>query len=234
MSEVDFTDVHPRGRQQSLHKPTKVPNRYYYIFRSSEGAAVKVLRGDGPPTMVGGVGGWSQIARPRRVSLTQWAGREPYQMDVPILFDNWHNQGAVEREIRQLNKMALGDDWSQPPTVTLDGAIPNVPVAGATWVITGIDWGEDVYWDKSDKGIYFRMRQDAVVHLLEYHAEERLQITMTKSLPNQYIVHRKGETLRSIAKSMYGNGDRWKDIRKANPRIRDPNALKVGLKLRIP
>jgi|SRR5262252_3076340 hypothetical protein len=234
MSGIVFSDVHPRGKKQSVYKPTTPPDRYYYIFRSSDGASVRVMRGDGPPTMTGGIGGWNQIARPRRVALTQWGGREPYQMDVPILFNGWHDQQSVEREIRQLNKMGLGLDWHQPPTVTLDGAHPDVAVAGAQWVINDITWGDDVYWDLGKDGTPFRMRQDAVVHLLEYHEEDRLNIVVTKSLPNTYIVHRKGETLRSIAKAMYGNGDRWKDIKKANPKIRDPNKLPLKTKLRIP
>jgi hypothetical protein len=234
MSNVDFWDVHPPGKQQSFYKPVRLPDKYFYIFRSSDGATVKVLRGDDPPTMVGGIGGWQTIARPRRTALTQWAGRDPYQMDVPILFDRWHDQQSIEREIRQLNKMALGLDFNPPPTVTIDGAVPDVPVAGGTWVISGIDWGTDVYWDQGNDGTPFRMRQDAVVHLLEYHAEERVNITFTGSLPNTYIVAKKGETLRKIAQAMYGDGSKWKAIHQANPKIRDPNKIPVKTILRIP
>jgi hypothetical protein len=207
------------------------PNKYFYTFKSSDGAQVKVLRGDGPPKIVGGLGGWSMVARPRRTSITQWAGREPYQMDVPVLFDGWHDGNSVETDIRTLNKMAIGMDYDPPPTVTISGALP---VGGATWVINAIDWGDDVYWQQTDRGQFYRLRQDALVHLIQYQAVERLQITVTKSLPNSYTVFRKGETLRSIAKSMYGDGSRWKDIQKANPSVRDPNKLPLKKSLRIP
>jgi len=207
------------------------PGILYYNFRSSDGAQVKVLRGDGPPKMVGGLGGWQQVARPRRTSLTQWIGCEPYQMDVPILFDGWHDKTSVEDDIRRLAKMATGADYSPPPTVIIQGA---VPVSDATWVIDNIDWGDEVYWEETVQGKTYRLRQDAVVHLLEYQAEERLKITITKSLPNTYVVHRAGETLRSIAKAMYGNGKRWTEIKKANPKIRDPNKLPINTTLRIP
>src|SRR5262252_6436265 len=140
---VTNLDVHPPGKKQSIRKPVRQPDKYFYIFKASDGTQVKVLRGDGAPKMVGGIGGWNIVARPRRVGLTQWGGREPYQMDVPILFDRWHDQNSVEREIRQLNKMALGYDYAPPPTVTMQGALP---VVGATWVITSIDWGDNVYW----------------------------------------------------------------------------------------
>lgn len=207
------------------------PGVLYYNFKSSDGAAVKVLRGDGPPKLVGGLGGWDIVSRPRRIGLTQWTGREPFQMDVPILFDGWHDQKSVEDDIRRLNGMAVGAAYDPPPTVQVQGA---VPVSDATWIISNIDWGDEVYWEENAAGKTWRLRQDAVVHLLQYQAEDRLKITITKSLPNTYVVHRKGETLRSIAKSMYGNGNRWKDIQKANPKIRDPNKIKVGTKLRIP
>lgn len=209
-----------------------LPRRYIYIFRSSKGAQVTVVRGEGPPKITGGSGGWNVVNRPRRTSLTQWGGREPYRMDVPILFDGWRARVSVEEDIRRLQQMSMGHDYDPPPTITLQGALP---VNGATWVIEDIDWGDEVYWSQqSSQGRFFRMRQDAVVHLLQYQAEERLKIVMPRQLPNQYTVFKEGETLRSIAKVMYGDGDKWKVIKKANPSVRDPNKLKVKTVLRIP
>ena len=193
--------------------------------------SVKVLRGDGPPKIVGGAGGWDVVRRPRRTALTQWVGREPYRMDVPILFDGLRLQEGVENDIRLLNQMSLGFDYDPPPTITVLGALP---VNGATWVIENIDWGDEVYWRQSAQGRYFRQRQDALVHLLQYQAEARLKITMPKSLPNEFIVPRDGFTLREVAKNMYGDGDRWKEIQKANTGIRDPNKLRKGQHIRVP
>ena len=208
-----------------------VPLKYTVTFRASNGASVRVLRGDGPPKIVGGSGGWDVVSRPRRVALTQWIGRDPYRMDIPIIFDNYKNKGSVEEDIARLNNMSIGHDFSPPPTLNIDGA---VPVKGATWVIEAIDWGDDVYWQQSDLGQFFRMRQDAVVHLLQYQAEARLRITMpAKDLPHQFTVPRDGFTMRMVAKAMYGNGSQWKKIQKANPN-RDPNKLRRGQVLRVP
>ncbi len=44
---------------------------------------------------------------------------------------------------------------------------------------------------------------------------------------------KKGDTLWSIAKKVYGDGQRWKDIVKANPGL-DPQKLYVGQKLNMP
>ena len=207
------------------------PDRFLYTFRSSEGAQVKMLRGDAAPKMTGGGGGWTTVDRPRRISLTQWTGREPYRMDVPILFDGWRENRSVEEDISRLNKMQMGHDYDPPPTLHVDGALP---IKGAKWVIESIEWGDDVIWSHSSRGKYFRLRQDAVVHLMQFQETTTIHITVVKFIPNYYEVMRDGETLKSIAKAMYGNANKWKDIKKANPKIRDPNKIKKHTKLRIP
>jgi len=216
----------------------KPPERFFYTFRSSEGVQVKMLRGDGAPKMTGGGGGWSTVARPRRTALTQWTGRDPYRMDVPILFDGWHDRRSVEKDIARLNRMQMGHDYDPPPTVHIEGA---VPIKGAKWVIESIDWGDDVIWSgggaarrAATSGRYWRLRQDAIVHLMQFQETTTIHITTVKFIPNYYEVMKQGETLKSIAKAMYGNGNKWKDIQKANPKIRDPNKIKVHTKLRIP
>jgi nucleoid-associated protein YgaU len=151
-------------------------------------------------------------------------------MDVPILFDGYRYGTSVELDIRRFQLMAIGSDFNPPPTVKIDGALP---VSGATWVITSIDWGTEVFWSQTQRGQYFRLRQDAIVHLLQFQAEERLKITITNSLPNHYIAA-KGDTLQGISKAMYGNGSRWKEIKAANPSIRDPNKIPAGKSIRIP
>jgi hypothetical protein len=205
--------------------------KYYYTFRASNGVQVKMLRGDGIPKPTDGVGGWTIVQRPRRTAITQWDGRNPYSMDVPILFDAVNSGASVENDVAKLFQMGVGSDFDPPPTVQIDGGLP---IKGATWVINGIQWGDDVIWNQDGKSDPYRQRQDAVVSLVQYRPDARVKILTTKSLPNLYIVHRKGETMRSIAKVMYGDGSKWTRIKNANPSIRDPNHLKVNTKLRIP
>lgn len=208
-----------------------IADKYWYTFRASNGLLVRCLRGDGAPKATDGVGGWTVVQRPRRTALTQWDGRNPYAMDVPIVFDGINAGVSVEADIAKLFQMGVGSDFDPPPQVTIDGG---VPIKGATWVINGIDWGDDVVWQQDGTSKPYRARQDATVHLLQYKPEARVKILTTKSLPNIYIVHSKGETMRSIAKTMYGDGGQWTKIKNANPSVRDPNHLKVGTKLRIP
>lgn len=204
----------------------------HYTFRSSRGTSVTMLRGEGAPKMTGGGGGWEITPRPRRVALTIWKGREPYQMDIPILFDGWKDSESQEQRISTLNQMQMGADLEEPPTVQVDGGIP---VKGAKWVMT-IDWGDNVIWQSSPRGEMFRLRQDAVVHLIQFNPEDRLKVQGKGNLrsPRRYTV-RKGDDLRSISQKMYGTPTRWKEIQTAN-HIRDPKKIStmVGKSIRIP
>jgi hypothetical protein len=206
------------------------PRKYYYTFTADSGSIVRVMRGTAPPKMTGGMGGWQIVNRPRRSGITQWTGYEPYQMEVPVIFDGWHNQESVEDDIRRLNMMQTGMPYQPPPTLQIDGALP---ISGATWVISTIDWGDIVYWKQTPTGDFVRLRQDAVVHLLQYVEEDRLMIRNV-GLPHVYTPMRKGMSFRDVAKEMYGSPKRWKDIKNANPKIRDPNNLPKDQTIRVP
>lgn len=52
--------------------------------------------------------------------------------------------------------------------------------------------------------------------------------------PKKYVVVA-GDTLSAIAKKVYGDPDRWKEIFEANKdTVKDPNAIRVGQELLIP
>jgi LysM repeat protein len=57
-------------------------------------------------------------------------------------------------------------------------------------------------------------------------------VVPTKPAAQSYVVQ-KGDTLFGIAKSQYGDGNKWKKIADANPGL-SPNTLKVGQKIAIP
>lgn len=203
-------------------------NSKYYLFKSSNGLSVAVLRGDGAPKMVGGGGGWQVEARPKRVGLTIWQGRDPYKMDVPVLFDGWSEDKSQETAISILNQMQMGSDFQEPPRVTIVGA---VPVKNATWVID-IDWGDQVIYDGGQ-----RYRQDAIVHMTQYTPEGRLNVKNKGQLkvPSQPYQVKAGDTFKSISQKRYGTPSKYKLIMAAN-KIRDPKKIKslVNKTIRIP
>jgi hypothetical protein len=211
--------------------------RHYYTFSASNGLSVTMLRGDGAPKLSSGGARWEVTNVPRRVGFTQWQGRDPFVLDVPILFEGHYRRlkpfRSIEDEARTLNQMHLSAEFQRPPTIKIDGALP---ISDRRWVIQDITWGDEVFWvQDGPDSLPYRTRQDAVVHFLEYNAEDRVKVLATNTLPNWYIV-KKGQTttLRMIAKEMYGDANQWKKIKKANPAIRDQNHIKGPKRVRIP
>jgi LysM repeat protein len=201
----------------------------FYTFTPSRGKAVTMRRGDGAPKMTAGGGGWETVDRPRRTGFTEWVGGAPYEMDIPVLFDGWASGRSQEAAISMLNQMKMSPGpWLPPPTVKITGL---VPVKGATWVIQNIEWGDSVIWQTDGDGGY-RVRQDAVVQLLQFIAEDRLTIRK-QSPPIKLHIVRKGETLAGISKREYGSTKYVAMLKKAN-NIRDPNHLKQKSTVKLP
>lgn len=206
-------------------------NSNSYKFVSSKGTSVICLRGSNAPKQTGGGGGWEVEARPRRVGLTLWKGREPYRMDVPVLFDGWAADRSIEVAISTLNQMQMGKDLQEPASVTIEGL---VPVKGIKWVIESIEWGDEVIW--GDPG---RLRQDAVVRLLQYNPEVMFQITKTSTPKPKTVKTKAGDTLRKVAArpDVYRDESKWQIIAKAQkPPLRKMGSEKLaaGIELRIP
>lgn len=209
---------------------------------------VIVLLDETPPSIPSGYGGWVVESRQRRVGLTVWNGKDPLRFAIPVLFDGLGDKVSQEIDISRLSRMAL------PPTT--GGAPPTVQVSGRglqnpgpkIWVIENLVWGSNVIRDFSSNGVMCRLRQDCVINLLEYRAEDLTEFrgiqpgkvtssktTTTKSKsgwPKTYVV-KSGDSLSKIAAHFYGQSSKWHIIANAN-NIRDPQKLKVGAKLRIP
>lgn len=218
----------------------------YTVKFEAEGInSVVVLLDETPANVTGGYGGWVVVSRMRRVGLTQWQGKDPLRMSIPILFDGMRDRSGVELDISRLSRMALPPKaGGEPPTVRVSGSA--VPSPGPTvWVIESIQWGTaKVIYGLTSVGVSARLRQDAVVSLLEYQADDRVAFanlplylkngTSKTGWPKSYVI-KAGETLQSVAakKEFYGDATKWTLIADANG-LRDPTAAKVGSTLRIP
>ena len=61
-----------------------------------------------------------------------------------------------------------------------------------------------------------------------------LKNALAESRQRTYVVKR-GDTLSGIAKEVYGDGRKWRDIYEANKdKIKDPDLIQVGWELRLP
>ena len=213
--------------------------RNHIQFNGDEGTVVLALRNADPPTVTGGYGGWEVVPRPRRTGLTQWVGKDPIRVKIPIIFDGWESGHGIEEEIGKLVAISVpGANQAQPPTLDIQGAVPAKWVT--KWVIESLEFGQNVIWARRDDGSTYRLRQDVVVNLLQYIDEDRVFGNAPKPKPrkrpkpkHRFHIVRAGETLRSIAAKEYGNQKWWRDIASAN-NIRPGERLRVGRRLRMP
>lgn len=200
----------------------------YYIIRSlPNGPSVMVVRGEEAPKITGGGARWNTIERPRRTSMVQWVGNDPYSMDLSIMIDGWVDGRSVENDVAKINQMFHSPaDLAPPRPIVIEGA---VPVKGARWIISSIDWGDRTIWQPDGRGKGYRTRQDAVLHLLQFVPETTLKkLTPTTGLKIHTV--KAGETGRNIARK---HGVTTAAIKKANNK-RDLKTLKTGDKIKIP
>jgi hypothetical protein len=165
---------------------TAFPAEYYYQLISSNGLSLTVLRDEGVPKITDGVGGWTVKERRRRKGLTSWTGRNPWRMELPVIFEGKFDPlVSVDADVGKLNAMAIGDNFVIPPTVTVEG---NVPIKGATWVIEDLAWGDNQEWAKDPSAQWIRVRQDCVIKLLQYVEEDVVKILNTNPTPKTLTV----------------------------------------------
>jgi LysM repeat protein len=204
-------------------------------------------------------GGWSIVPIPRRMGLTEWAGRNPLGLSIDFMIDR-HLDGTVGaglyvREMRDtLDKLAATHSRdSEPPPVTLDsnGLIPHdrTHAPWVLWVIEALTWDKDATIINTARN---PTRVSGTVTLRQYNTDEILDAykgpasshkDKTKgdaknkgSKPaasgNTYTV-KAGDTLTGIAAKTLGKASRWREIADLN-NIRDPRGITAGQKLKLP
>lgn len=173
------------------------------VFSSPGYVPVRALLGDGTPGYSGGVGGWSEIERPKRQSLTEWVGTTPHRLVIPILIDGFADGVSVQAACDSLQKMGEPQrGLVQPPTVSIEGAVRGTSL---DWVIEDIEWGEGELRDEVTELI---IRQPGVVSLLELvqgavHLDKKTDADTTSSHHKTHII-KKGETLDSVVNLIAG------------------------------
>ena len=76
------------------------------------------------------------------------------------------------------------------------------------------------------------MKQSIIVALLLMFCLGTI-VYATPQFTSEYYIIKSGDTLSKIAMNIYGNEDKWKDIWKVNPQIKDPNLILINQKIII-
>lgn len=122
------------------------------------------------PDVSSGYGGWSEVARPRRSTVTTWEGQPARKMALSILLDNHYAGRSIEDDIRRLERMALPRTGGEPPTVQIVAKGGHVPYTELTWVIESLAWGDALMNAYGN-----RTRQAATVGLLQYVEDDLIE-----------------------------------------------------------
>lgn len=217
----------------------------FVFFASGERpeADILVRLDETVPTPSGGVGGWEELARPKRKPLTEWNGHTTKRLTLGLLIDGYRFGGPmtsaatgtanapmdarVENAINRLTVLATareGDD--RPPLVRINGSVPRTDL---TWFIEDLQWG-DALWNGN-----VRVRQRATVTLAEF-VQGKLLIVQSKPYgkPRLYKV-RKGDNLKVIAARLLNDGNRWREIATLNRRAGWRLAKRdIGKNIKVP
>lgn len=186
------------------------------------------------PVRTDGLGGWTEVTRPHRESLTEYTGPAVDKLDVPIICDGFPNT-SVQSDVDWLVELGRRDG-EQSPVFRVTGPIW---MSGAAFVLSSMEWG-DFYRRDTDGHL---VRQHLILHCWRYVATDTLITSAAKHHqqrhgkghhPKTYVVHH-GDTLRSIANKFYGDPSKWHQIADANHMsIAANHHLKPGRTLKLP
>lgn len=234
------------------------PKRGEFIIQSFEPEYMfRGEFGDGAPTPTAdSYGGWQIVEIPKRMGLTEFAGRNPYGIEIEFLVDRFEegkDRGAdhVERNFANLERIAgRNSEDDDPPIFVIDsnGHIPHDFTRNPRqrWVVESLNWDKELTIISVERR---PLRLGGTLVIRQYNHDTSLGSydgpaernrkkhrkkgdkgrTTTKKL---YTV-KKGDTLSGIAQRELGDSKRWREIADAND-IRDPRSIKVGQKLRLP
>lgn len=202
------------------------------------------------PVVSAGYGGWSRVARPRRMALTEWVGRDALSVTFPFVVDSFATGRGlpVEDTCQILDELAGVEEGDpEPPLLELRSQPePLMPhgyhrASHNRWFIETLAWEQDLvrYNDSGN-----RIRASGTIVLTVYNGDERLRAAVKKrgsaergGRRKTYVVKNKDRRFSQIAarKEIYNDGAKWRKIARAND-CRDvviPDRLK-GKTIRIP
>jgi hypothetical protein len=230
-------NMHPsRSSAPGERGAPQAPPGHVRIYCADPPRSLTVLLGPEPVKLTAGGGGWETVARPHQVGMTLWQGSEPYALQLPLMLDDYPERGSVEAAVRVLNRLARGDDDSEPGIVEIGG----VPLPVEEWVIESLDYGDPIR-APSDMRL---LRQPITLNLREYVPPEYVQLRRRALVKprrkTRVVTVKKGDTPAKISRRVHC---KWTALRELNPGvIRKANQkvghkgdrFKVGMKLRAP
>jgi hypothetical protein len=211
------------------------------ILIIGKGFTVKAWR-NGEIVPSEGFGGHEITQRPKKVSITDWAGRPPFKVQLPIVLSE---RGASVLAYRQaLERAATGTDGHRPEPVQVvrdaagGGALGDFPPGSGKegWFIEDLDLSGRAK-RHHDRTLVLK---EIVVTLLEKKQGDTVKEPTPvagHTVVQHYTVKKSdvppGPGLPGIAARELGSTARWTDIAVLNG-LRSSGQLKVGMVLKLP
>jgi hypothetical protein len=159
-----------------MSRPTELAV-YVRITCDDPPTDLRALLGPERPNVSSGYGGWNEIERPKRSTVTTWRGQPARRMSLNLLFDNHVAGTSIETEIRRLERLALPRPGGQPPAIDVSAPGGVIPPAyeALPWVVDAIEWGDALMNLHGN-----RTRQEVTLTLLEYVSDVLVRLSPAK------------------------------------------------------
>lgn len=178
------------------------------------------------PHLTGGVGGFTEVPRPQQAAGTRWDGSPLLQWEATPVLRATSRGADVTGALSQLRAWGINSRRGvRPPVLQVTG----LGYDRTRWVLRDLD--EQITTAAYTRD--WRPRLLAVrVQLMEYQgltvvataADSVRDQLLSSRTASRVVVAAKGQTLRSVSARYLGDGNRWAEIARLNPRMRDPNA----------
>jgi len=91
---------------------------------------------DTAPRITAGGASWANVDRPKRKSITNFTGIDPYEQTIKVILDRWAQQGDCEPEIRLVEDRQQLTGNPHPDVLKLTG--DGVKRQELNWVLTDV------------------------------------------------------------------------------------------------
>jgi hypothetical protein len=211
--------------------PKPIPGRVI-LWAPDAGEQVVALHSELPQVSSERAGGWRTIDRPQLRPLVAWDGHQPLKVDLKLLLDGHAINRSVAPEQDALRRIAYdvpAGGPRRPPWLRVIGRMPYAD-SSIKWVIDALGFEDQIY-HRGDV-----TRTVASVTLLEFVSPEIRQRIDKRKKSARATSHkwRQGDTLHKLARKLLGDQRRWREIDKANPKIKNWSKVKVGTTITIP
>jgi len=230
--------VNPIGVVRGGTGPRPLPPAGFVRFRAAHHPALGLIAELNGLVIPAGYGTHDVTDRVGRLALTEYHGRPPLTLQIPLLFDRWAERSDVEREIRMLETLAgLDAHITQPPDLIVEGhGVPHSHTRD-TRLRFALDgdpvWDGDVRYCSRDA----RSFVPVTVTAMQVNRPAAVQdaVDDRPDRPRETFTVRRGSPLHTLRRIARHRHVEWRRLRRLNPRLGgDPDhTLKPGTRVRV-